>query len=293
MNEFILNYFMSAYLAYSYSTGLMETDIKKSRKKSLTRRFKRRVQRLIQTPKFLKVKQEIIKFQKFSIICMVANPTISAEEVSGEEGLFKLFLMTLEQAWDLFVKIGGLIIQWFKNSSSSFVSFLVKLAMQHRYSALYLTFASCALLLAIRLAKKFGKKLQWYDRPIILILTLLATLLFSIVIKTEVFKTIIEWLTSILKSILVQIILILQNLTKLIDSRKKNHTQNTLEIEKPKPSRAGEFQEFLFFSLLTVITARYILYRFKRKLVGDGPFADLLIDIIDIDLSDYLPKRKR
>lgn len=253
----------------------MQTNINKSRKKSSPRRFKRRIQRLIQKPKFLKAEQEIIKFQKFSMICMVGNPALP---ISGEEGLLKLFLMTVEQAWDLFVKIGGLIIQWLKNRSTS----LIKLAMKHRYFTMFITFASCALLLFNHLATKFGRKLQWYDRLLIVILALLATWLFSVVIKAEAFKTIIEWL----KSILVQIMLILHNLTSSIDS----HRQNMLEIENPKPSKAREFQVFIFFSFITTITTGYLLSLFKRKVVGDGPLSDLLIDIIEIDLSDYFPK---
>ena len=170
-------------------------------KKSLTRRFKRRVQRLIQKPKFLKAGQEIIQFQKFSMICMVGNPTLP---INGKEDLVKLFLMTVKQAWDLFVKIGGLIIQWLKNRSTP----LIKLAIKHPYFTLFTAFASCALLMLNHLAKKFGRKLQWYDRLITVILALIATWLFSVVIKAEAFKTIIEWL----KSILGQIILILHNL---------------------------------------------------------------------------------
>jgi hypothetical protein len=246
------------------------------REKCLTRRFKRRVQRFIQKPKFLKAKQEIIKFQKFSMICAIGNPALP---ISGKEGLVELFLMTVGKAWDLFVKIGGLIIKFLKNRATS----LIKLVMKYPYFSMFTVFVSCALLLLDHLARKFGRKIQWYDRLIILILSLIATWLLSVVIKAEAFKTIIKWL----KSILIKIMLILRSLNSSIGS----YTQDTSAIDKPKPSKAEDFKVFVFFSVLTALTTRYLLSVFKRKVVGDGPLSDELINILEIDLTDYLPKR--
>ena len=107
----------------------------------------------------------------------------------------------------------------------------------------------------------------------------------SALIKAEAFKTIIEWL----KSILIQIILILRSFTSSIDS----YTQD--RVDKPKPSKAEDFKVFVFFSVLTALTTRYLLSVFKRKVVGDGPLSNELINILEleIDLSDYLPKVSR
>ena len=78
--------------------------------------------------------------------------------------------MMTQEAWQLFLKLSELIIKWLKNRGASFIS--------------------CSLLLVNHLAKRFATKLQWYDRLIMITLSLLATWLMSIVIKTEAFKTI-------------------------------------------------------------------------------------------------------
>ena len=105
----------------------------------------------------------------------------------------------------------------------------------------------------------------------------------SALIKAEAFKTILEWL----KSILIQIILSLRNFNSSIDS----YTQD--KVNKPKPSKAEDFKVFVFFLVLTALTTRYLLSVFKRKVVGDGPLSNELIHILEIDLSDYLPKVSR
>lgn len=244
------------------------------REKCLTRRLRRRFQRFIQKRKVLKAKQEM----KFSMICAVGNPALP---ISGKEGFVKLFLMMVGEAWNLFVKIGGLIIKFLKTRATS----LIKLLMKYPYFSMFTVFTSCALLLINHLARKFGRKLRWYDRLIIIILSLLATWLMSALIKAEAFKTIIEWLNSIL----IQIILILRSFTSSIDS----YTQD--RVDKPKPSKAQDFKVFVFFSVLTALTTRYLLSVFKRKVVGDGPLSNELINILEleIDLSDYLPKVSR
>lgn len=241
------------------------------------RRFRRRFQRLMKNRKVLKAEQEMIKFQKFSTICAVA-----AVPVSGEEGLVKLFLMMSQEAWRLFLKIGDFILQ----SLKKFGTFLMKLILQHPYFSLFAVFTSCALLLFNHLATKFGRKLQWYDRLLIIVLALLATLLLSVVIKTEALKTIIEWL----KKILIQIIMGLRSLTSLLDSHMQD--KDLVSISKPKSSKGEDLKVFVFFSVITAITTRCLLELFKRKVVGDGPLTTEIINILelDIDLSDYLPK---
>jgi hypothetical protein len=255
----------------------LENGENKMSNSGFRRRFRRRFQRLLKKPKFLKAKQEMIKFQKFSTICAVA-----AVPVSGEEGWVKLFLMMSQEAWRLFLIIGDLILQ----SLKKFGTFLMKRLMQHPYFSLFAVFASCALLLFNHLATKFGRKLQWYDRLLIIVLALVATLLLSLVIQTEALKTIIEWF----KKILIQIIMGLRSLIRLLDS----HTQDEdlVSISKPKSSKGEDLKVFVFFSVITAITTKSLLQLFKRKVVGDGPLTTELINILDldIDLNDYLPK---
>jgi hypothetical protein len=202
----------------------------------------------------------MIEFQKFSMICAVGNPALP---ISGEEGFVKLFLMMVGEAWDLFVKIGGLILKFLKTRATS----LIKLVMKHPYFSVFVVFTSCALLLINHLARKFGRALRWYNRLIIIILSLLAILLMSALMKAEAFKTVLEWV----KSILIQIILILRSFTSSIDS----YPQNI--VDKPKPSKAKDFKVFVFFTVLTALTTRYLLSVFKRKVMGDGPFSKELI----------------
>ena len=239
------------------------------------RGFRRRFQRLMKNRKVLKAEQEMIKFQKVSTICAVA-----AVPVSGEEGLVKLFLMMSQEAWRLFLKIGDLILQ----SLKKFGTYVMKLLMQHPYFSLFAVFASCALLLFNHLATKFGRKLQWYDRLLIIILALLATLLLSVAIKTEALKTIIEWL----KKILIRIILGLRSLISLLDS----HTQDKDPISrsKPKSSKGEDLKVFVFFSVITAITTRCLLQLFKRKVLGDGPLATKLINILELDIDRHRSK---
>ena len=175
--------------------------------------------------------------------------------------------------------MGGLLIKFLKNRSKS----LVKLTMKHPYFTMFTVFASFGLLIFTHLARKFGRRLKWYNRLIIIILSLLVIWLLNVVIKAEAFKTILDWL----KSIIIQIIVGLRSFTSLIDS----YTEDL--VEKPKPSTSEDFKVFVFFSLLTAITTRYLLYLFYRKLVGPGPFTDEIIKIIEMDVSAYLPKIRR
>ena len=127
--------------------------------------------------------------------------------------------------------------------------------------------------------------ISWYDRLGIIILALLATWLMNVVIKTETIKTILEWL----KSILIQIILTLRKVNSLIDS----YTHDKRKVDKPKLLQAEDFKVFVFFSLLTAVTTRYLLSVFKHKVVGDGPFSNELIHILEVDVNDYIPSVTR
>jgi hypothetical protein len=60
------------------------------------------------------------------MICAVGN---SALPISEKEGLTKLFLMTVREAWNLFVRIGDLIIKFLKHRGM----FFKKLIMKHPY----------------------------------------------------------------------------------------------------------------------------------------------------------------
>ena len=253
------------------------------RKKSSTRRSKRRVQRFIQKLKYLKAKQQIQEFEKFSIICMVADPAVT---ITGEEGIIELVLLSIGQAWNFFVKLGGLLIKFFSNRAIDLLKFIKGSPFLVAFGA----FASCALLLINHYANKFGRKLKWYDRLGIIILSLLATLLLMVIIKGEGFKTIAEWL----KNVIIRIIVLLRYLNNFIDNILKyvKESLDSVPLDQSEPSKSNDLKAFIFFSALTALTTKYFLTLYKRKVVGDGPFSDLIISIIEIDLTDYLPRNR-
>ena len=65
-------------------------------------------------------------------------------------------------------------------------------------------------------------------------------------IKVEAIKTIAEWL----KSILLTIIGNFKNINSFLDHYSSD-LKSTNELE-PKPSKAGDFKTFVFFSILTI-----------------------------------------
>ena len=254
------------------------------KKTSFTRRFRRRLKRFIKRRKVRKAEQEIVELQKFTMICAIGNPALP---ISKADKWIKLFMMMTQEAWQLFVKIGGLIIRYFTQYSKV----LVKIAMKHPYFITFATFSSSILLILDYNYKQFGKRMWWHDRLIIIILSLGAIWLLSILMEAEAFNTILEWL----KSILIRIIWTLRYFNNIIDSSFnssiKSQTQDLANT--PKPSKAKDFKEFAFFSVLTALIARYFFERFKRKLVGEGHFTDEIIKLIEFDIDYYLPKLSR
>ena len=244
--------------------------------------FSRRIKRFLKRPKLMKLNKKILQLQKYSLIYSVAN---SRDTVTSDDGIVEIFRMCVAVAWDIFVKLGHLFIKFFKKSGR----FLVKHLMTHPWFAAYVVFSSCALLILHRIAQRFGKKLNWFHIGGIILLSLVIIGAFALLIQMEAFKTIAEWLKSILLTILVD----LQNLTSFLDKNfgdlGPNRPTNDLEPVhglEPKPSKAGDFKTFILFSLLTVITTRFLLIRFKRQLVGESPLIDIVIEILENDISD-------
>lgn len=254
----------------------------KSKKK--LKNLGRRINRFFKKPKFLKIKKELLQFYKYSLIYSVGNSEI---HLNRDEGIVHLFKMCVTAAWNFFMKLGRLFIKFFKKSGT----FLAKNWMTHRWFVAYVVFASCALLILQRLARKFGRKLNWYHVGGLIILCLGIIGGFAGLIKMEAFKTIGEWI----KSILLALLIVLKNLTSFLNKLLNKHSADLEPISglkpshdlEPKPSKAGEFKTFVFFSILTVLTTRFLLIRFKRKLVGESPLTDIMIEILDYDIPDF------
>ena len=131
-----------------------------------------------------------------------------------------------------------------------------------------------------------------------IILALLIAFLGILIIQTKLVKTLMAYCLDSLKHILLWIYSILHRANRAIDKLKKYPERQKLleekfEIEKTEPSKNSDLGVFLFFSMLTATTAGYLLSYFKRKVVGDGPFTEPVIKLIEIDLTDYLPKSLR
>ena len=88
------------------------------------------------------------------MIFAVANPALAIPK-NKDEGLVQLFLLMTQEAWRLFIKIGGLLIKYVKTG----VRYLVKLIMANPYTSMFLVFASGGLIILYYLLNKFGKKL--------------------------------------------------------------------------------------------------------------------------------------
>ena len=251
----------------------------------------RRIKRFFRKPKFLKLQKKIIQLYKYSAIYSVARSENPENLLTRDEKqkLIELFQLCLHFAWVFFKKLKGLLIKIF----NKFTMPLLKLFRNHPWVTAYLTFASCALLIYYRLARKFGRKLRFYEYLLVTILSLIIIGLFAKLIQMEAFKTIGEWF----KSFLLTLLLVFKNLTRFLYNlfnKHKNKLEPNTDLKPSEPSNAsnaGDFQKLVVFSLLTVFTTRFLLLKFKRKLVGYSPFTDIIIDIVDF-VPDDPPVKK-
>lgn len=185
------------------------------------------------------------------------------------EGPRQLLLMCFQES----VNIASSLMKLLKRSAT----FVLKFVHQNKLVLGYIAFSSCALLMVHHLAKRFGKKLKRYHYLTFLFLLLLIVLLLTAVIKAEAFQTILDWLTSILVSLFVR----LQHISSLLDRYDSESTFMVEENLEPSKVTNTDFKTLTVFSILMVITARYLLGRFKRELVGDSPLTEVIIKIVD------------
>lgn len=251
---------------------------------TLPRRIRRKLKSLLKKPRVFKrfrfekevfAKQDIVEVQKFSMICFVATP-------SQDQTVVELFHLMSLSAWELFKKIGGLIVQFFQQSVPAIANKLAKLIMKDPYFILYASLACGALLSLNYLFKRFGKNLKAHNRLILIILSLITAWLVGEFITSEGLKNILLWL----KNLILRILLILPNRNSSIDA------SPPAAIKNPEVSNTDGLRSFLFYSVLTIVTFKYLLRKFKEKLVNAGPLTPLIIDlveIVDIDGNKWIP----
>lgn len=224
---------------------------------SFNRRIRRKLQQIIK-----KKKQKLLEIQKFSIIYAVAsNP--KAPKKTWVESLNDFIRYT----WMLFIKIAHLLKVFCVNKP---------------YLVLFTIFSTFSLFVTNKLAKKFhreaSRKLSRIVFLIQIILWFIILLAFVQFIKAEGFTTIYEWIISIITRLLVWF----KSLTSLLISTMPDKVESDLEsLEKSECSKSRDFKEFVSYTILTVLTTKYILHMFKRKVVNSVPFSDEIIYIIE------------
>lgn len=243
--------------------------------KKRSRSLRRRLKRVFGKRKFSRLSKKMIEFQKYSLICFVGNPAVPLNE---EERLISLFKLCATQAWEIFLKLGSLLLQLLKTSSR----FVMKFVMSHPWMITFGVFASCALLIFSRLVKGFKKNLRWHNALVLLILILLFFWLLAETIKAKSFNIVLEEIYTILKSILRHLFLFLRKINSLLDKKMEDLESHSLPMEdKLKPPTGENFQTFALYSILSLLLLRYLLARAKRELVDAGPLSDIVIEIID------------
>jgi len=237
---------------------------------SLTRRIKR----FLKKRKSSKLHKEIMEFQKYSLICFIADPQLPLQ-VNDEEDLRQIFIWCVQQAGAVLSKVFRLIIKFLKKGSVVIFKFL----MRGRWMVAFATYTVCALLILQHLSKKFRRKLCWYERLLLVLLFLGIASLLAFAIQNEAFSTIIQWL----KSILLTILFILRRINSSLAKWLKDYPSDSSSIgDKPQVSEtSNDFKNFVLFSILTFVVTKYMLIIYKRRLVGEGPFTDIIIEMID------------
>lgn len=82
------------------------------KKTSIPRRIKRRIKSLLKKSRFFKAKQEIVEVQKFFMICMIGFGSSGGGDASPSA--YKTFSELLVAAWELFIKLSGLLVKAFQ-----------------------------------------------------------------------------------------------------------------------------------------------------------------------------------
>lgn len=251
----------------------------KSKKKSFIRRGKRRLERFLKRRKSSKLHKEFMKLQKYSSICLIANGINANPAVpfKKDPNLQQLFMYLMQEAL-YFLKA---FLRYATKLVKKGGKFVVGLLKNHPWFTAFLGFTACALLVFHYLSKKFGKKLTWLHRLLVILLLLGIVILLAVAIKYEAFSTIREWIKRILLNILLGLRAINDFLTKKIEDSPSNSLSIKDEVQLPNLKSKDNFKNFLLYSTLVFVATRYLLKIYKRRLVGESPFTDIVIDFIE------------
>ncbi len=206
---------------------------------------------------------------RYSLICFIGNSG-NVKNVNKEKNkLIELFCLLVKKACEILLRAMKLL--------GKCALILLERFANHPWISMVLAYLSCALLIFYYLSNKYGRKFTWYHYLLLMILYLSLIILLSVAIKTSAFRTILDWL----KSMLVTLLLALRNLTNSLAEH------SSPAKDKCDSSKTSGLQNFIVFSVLVAFMTKYLLGRFKRKLVGETPLTDILIEIIDADPLDF------
>lgn len=244
----------------------------------MRRSIRRRIKRLLQKPKFLKRKREIIKFQKFSVICFIGNSlTIS----DGKPKLAELFQTAVSLANKYFQKFLNWILSLSFKVSVHLLALLKNLFKNHASFILFGVTISLALLFFRQQIMQMNnsimswlkKKFKWPVMGCSVIVILAIYFLLIAVTDLPPLPA-----TKIIRYFISKVSAIFQSYSKLSPEKPVIMTN--------EPKYNGERSKLIFLSVITILFFRYLLGQYKRKLFEDIPFGEILIEMYDNDMKD-------
>ena len=122
---------------------------------------KRKIQRILRIREILKSAQRAEKLQKFSLICFIANPSASVP-VDNSTSLISLLITLLNESWNLFLMIGGSILEFCLKYATHCVDAVINYIKFNPWWPFYLATVFCTFYMFNKIVKGFKKKLRWY-----------------------------------------------------------------------------------------------------------------------------------
>ena len=265
--------------------------IKKIMNKKL--KFNRRISRLLRRPKTIQLNRELKQFNKCYMITLAAVPV--APDNSTPYSAIEIFSLLVAWANQFF----SLILKFFKSKSLIVYKLLNRFVLNHPWFGSYLMAISCALMIFTKIANEYNstKTNLGYFLKMLFIAALsffgIATFCMLYVFLHKYGLEIGHWFYDVFLALYVGIREVLLkapainyfNSPKLDESIKidENLMPPITEIDINKGHRSLDSGKlFLFYSLLTVITFKLLLERFKRNLGGDDFIEGVMYDFIKV-----------
>lgn len=227
-------------------------------------KLKRKLKRLIQKSKVQKAKKEFLEFQKFSVICFIANSPVDGNK-PPEIVVAELLKWAVSIETEYFQKFISWLLLWFPKISKP----IIKTFRNHPAYAMF-GFAMC-----------------------------LALCMFHVKLK-ELSNSIWEWVRKKMKWLLIRfgiIIFLLMGITDLppipikqailgliskLYAKLKSLSRLSPEIIS-EPKSQNERNTAIFLSVMAFFFLRALLKHYSQAVFEDLPFGSILIDLYKAD----------